>query len=594
MNRAILIVICDFLVSAMLSMMTGMVAAHSGGTGVGLDETTTRMLLAELENKRSELEQLRNRLREATVRLGATPEREAELRRLAAELAANLRRTEELRGALERTPETTGELTPEELKKRLDAEIERRLRTEIELKDKSTDLNTAKENLTSVRSDLAAARSEAGELRRTVSTTGEAMARLSDEMIRTRTRLSEADAKVAVAEQQAEQQRRELAARESDLAGVREALREMSDRVGRVTRESQTLQTSLAVTGNRLNAAERDLADYRGRVEQLRRKLLEQELAERDARRQRDEMQKVVKRTVAEYSKTRVELEQTKKVLDESRKAAVDNTVKLQVANRRLAEVEKRLRNDVLSSYSSATLEVDIDVREDRLISELRGGGRYYLPVVDFGGRPLLVGYFSLFAGDADRAMSFNRVTAVEYAARTPGKADTRQVLPGPLQAVRRDPRVAAVEIKPAAGIRPLRLLTAEQLKKRGMRELHLFKFSTFGGASVELTDRCSVDFSGSTPTMVIRNNSRGVGGELRAGVGDFVMTREGDFVGVVVAVDEIDYGKREEARVFLFNGRDDWTNPVGIPLEKQGGRYLDAYSAGVKAVKTAIESRMF
>ena len=51
MNKAILIVICDFLVSAMLSMMTGMVAAHSGGTGVGLDENTTRMLLAELQKK---------------------------------------------------------------------------------------------------------------------------------------------------------------------------------------------------------------------------------------------------------------------------------------------------------------------------------------------------------------------------------------------------------------------------------------------------------------------------------------------------------------------------------------------------------------
>ena len=65
MNKAILIVICDFLVSAMLSMMTGMVAAHSGGTGVGLDENTTRTLLVELENKHRELEELRAQLRRA-------------------------------------------------------------------------------------------------------------------------------------------------------------------------------------------------------------------------------------------------------------------------------------------------------------------------------------------------------------------------------------------------------------------------------------------------------------------------------------------------------------------------------------------------
>ena len=63
MNRAILIVICDFLVSAMLSMMTGMVPAHTGGTGVGLDERTTRLLLGELELRQKELENLRRQLK---------------------------------------------------------------------------------------------------------------------------------------------------------------------------------------------------------------------------------------------------------------------------------------------------------------------------------------------------------------------------------------------------------------------------------------------------------------------------------------------------------------------------------------------------
>ena len=51
MNRAILIVICDFLVSAMLTMMTGMVPGHTGGTGVGLDESTTKVLLNELNRR---------------------------------------------------------------------------------------------------------------------------------------------------------------------------------------------------------------------------------------------------------------------------------------------------------------------------------------------------------------------------------------------------------------------------------------------------------------------------------------------------------------------------------------------------------------
>ena len=67
MNRAILIVICDFLVSAMLSMMTGMVPAHTGGTGVGLDHQTTALLIAELRQRRQELTSAREKAERARL-----------------------------------------------------------------------------------------------------------------------------------------------------------------------------------------------------------------------------------------------------------------------------------------------------------------------------------------------------------------------------------------------------------------------------------------------------------------------------------------------------------------------------------------------
>ena len=132
MNKAILIVICDFLVSAMLSMMTGMVAAHSGGTGVGLDENTTRMLLSELENNRRELEEMREKLRRAAD----TVENAEELKRLARQLAENRLKQETLKKQLSSTRENTGELTPAELKKMLDEEKLKRFAAEIELKGK--------------------------------------------------------------------------------------------------------------------------------------------------------------------------------------------------------------------------------------------------------------------------------------------------------------------------------------------------------------------------------------------------------------------------------------------------------------------------
>ena len=76
MNRAILFVICDFLVSAMLSMMTGMVPAHGGGSGGGLDGRTTALLLSELQNRRQQLDATREKLREAQQEEGFSGGRE--------------------------------------------------------------------------------------------------------------------------------------------------------------------------------------------------------------------------------------------------------------------------------------------------------------------------------------------------------------------------------------------------------------------------------------------------------------------------------------------------------------------------------------
>ena len=111
MNRAILIVICDFLVSAMLSMMTGMVPAHTGGTGVGLDERTTRLLLGELELRQRELENLRRQLREAAARSGQDQDSSAAVKKITQELVDNMRRIESVKRARRANASNTGKLS---------------------------------------------------------------------------------------------------------------------------------------------------------------------------------------------------------------------------------------------------------------------------------------------------------------------------------------------------------------------------------------------------------------------------------------------------------------------------------------------------
>ncbi len=68
MNRSILIVMCDFLVSAMLSMLIGM-SPHGQtghmGKGALLDRGSTAIILEELRRRGTELEKMRDQLREA-------------------------------------------------------------------------------------------------------------------------------------------------------------------------------------------------------------------------------------------------------------------------------------------------------------------------------------------------------------------------------------------------------------------------------------------------------------------------------------------------------------------------------------------------
>ena len=61
MNRAILIVICDFIVSAMLSLFTGgnSVGTAGGTRGAALDNRTAVMVLQEMRREQAELEKLR-------------------------------------------------------------------------------------------------------------------------------------------------------------------------------------------------------------------------------------------------------------------------------------------------------------------------------------------------------------------------------------------------------------------------------------------------------------------------------------------------------------------------------------------------------
>ncbi len=580
MNRAILIVICDFLVSAMLSMMTGMVPAHTGGTGVGLDHQTTALLIAELRQRRQELTSAREQLRQARQKQGFDEERERQLRELTAQLADTLAKTEKLENQMKLKPESAGALTPEQLQARLDKEVQRRYQLRLEYDE-------AQERVAELQHSLA---STSGDLNKLNENYAAARQRLSD----TRDRLDEAketlkerEAKLDAASREIMKAREELAAREAALSGTRgqlsetrTALREALNRTGEISQAKQQLEGDLSYTRGRLTAAERELAEARSQAERIRKLAAEREMERNEAKRQLAEMSAMLKNAVTELSQTKNELGKTREVAANTGKelivtqGKVERTnLELEQAQRQLSEAEKKLSTDVLARYSSAAIRLDIDVTEKRLFLNQHGGGRFFLPLVKLDGRSVMVNTFPVFAGNAYEPLNFTEIIRADYKVDSPDAPDSSAGirLAGPILTLPDEPRVAAMEFN-LAGRAPLEVMTIEKLKKRGLEELFLFKTSSFGKQSAGLAGRCSLDFTSGDRYLYIRNTGRGTGSELRAEPGDLVLTKEGDFVGVVVSIEKFDFGRREEAKCYVFSDAFSWKDAPAVPIGKQPG----------------------
>ena len=583
MNRAILIVICDFLVSAMLSMMTGMVPAHSGGTGVGLDEQTTRMLLAEMHSNISALERMRELLREAARKKGgATPEEEKKLHDLAMQIVTLQRDAELLKRTQDKRP--LEKLTAKELQARLETELRERLRAEMELKEQRADLVATAKDLRELRKDFSSTTKAVTELTKTNAEVQRHLEQSREELRRTESELNAAQSARKTAETELNQASRELQRTNSDLADVRQALKDMTDRMGQSTAESGALRQTLAFTSGQLDSATRQAAELKDQLARTVRSHNQMVLERDEARSKQAELQQLVRTTVNELS-------QARKTAEESRVQKAEAVGKLAAVSAELKEAKRKLGNHVLQCYAKGAVALEVAVREERLMTEQRGGGTYYLPLIELGGKSYLVGHLDQFVGDRDTPLVFNKVVHAAMFVSTPGeKASPGQPLAGPVMLSSRELRMAAVPTK-LNGRTPLKALTLEELRARGVHELYLFKANSFGRDSTELEGRCSLDVSESVPYIFIRNS--GSRSELRAEPGDLILTREGDYAAIVVETLPRGLGRGEVVRAFVLPDAKAFASPRLIPCEKpRDAKYFDAFAAAVREVKDALNSR--
>ncbi len=237
----------------------------------------------------------------------------------------------------------------------------------------------------------------------------------------------------------------------------------------------------------------------------------------------------------------------------------------------RLTKAEDQLRSDALTCYAAAAVEVLLNLQNERLLLDSKVNEKIYLPEVTIGGKTYLASTFRAMTGTTEIHTGYSKVSRLDYLMKKPDAKGAEEKLQGPILTLNADNRACLIPVAKPLG-KPLEAITYKQLKERGLQDLTLFKFKSFGKETAALEGRCSLNLSGDGKYMYIRNSVRNHS-ELAAGEGDFVISRQGQLVGVVVAVHSYDFGNREEAQCFIFPDTIDLKETLALPIVKPEGK---------------------
>ena len=567
----------------MLTMMTGMVPAHSGGTGVGLDENTTKLLLAELDAHRSELEKLRRNLRE-TMEKGASPEQEAELLRITRELATNKVQRDKLTAQLNATVYNTGKIDEKELKKRLDEEKTKRAMLEMQLKDKASDLSHTQEKLSSAKEQIKLNARDLAASKRDLSKTRDALAKTSEALVdMTRTHV-DTQKKLAKAESEVEAGKNELRMRDEEIKRKNTEIRISSARIVSMQGENKSIQSKLAYTTGQLQVRERDYAGLQDKLTRAEGELMVEKLSAAEMRARSEELGKTLKTAVSQLSAATAELNRVSK----DKAIAETKLAGLQDITSKIIRESTRKRSDVIASYADSVVNFNSRVSEEKLLGIHTGTGSFFFPVVKFNGKNLIVSTINKFAGDTETALAFAKVKELEFTVQSPGQQSLKTRIVSPILLNRAEPLAAAFEYR-GVDRKPLPLLTISALKTRGTDGLYLFKCTSLGKESTLLDGRCSLSLVPGENFMFIRNAGR-ANNELAAEPGDFIISREGEFVGLVIGYEDNNRQRVKTSKVLLFADEKAWTDAQIISVvRKSQSAYYEDFARKMQEIRKTV-----
>ncbi len=606
MNHSILVVICDFLVLSVLSLSLGVAPVGSSFTGRGtrIDDYTANILLDELKAKFIQLNKSRDELLDAQRRLGYAETRAKQVKKLNDELAKVNSRLNYLEVKLKRRQGEIGKLTREKLLARLEKESIRRMKviTKMEEAKAALEFEQSKnkelaDSLSVLRQDIMRREDELSEKKTILDERTERLKNVSNKLEKTESALGKVKGSL-------KNTKTALDSTQGDLKNTNQALAATKNRLKAITTELKGTQGKAKATlmdlnyvRGRLSATEKELAESRSRLLKTQKNSAISELELKEAKNKIASMQKILKNAIGDLSKTQKELDLSRKKAKTVAEKLMNISTKekaTQIALRSIKEslgdAVQGLQSDALEKYSQATVLLEMNIEERRFLLNYKKQGAFYLPEVMIGDKRYLISSIDLLGGMRRAITKSSRISKLSYIAGKPKSGEDKRRISTPILSVNTDNRVCLLE---APKIRKdyLELLTYSNLRKRGLQGLTLFKYKNFGEDSGSLDGRCSLGLKKGDNYLYVRNSVRKGAPELKVEVGDFVMTKQGMFVGVAVEVENLNSGHQQRVKCFVFSDDFNVSNVTKIPLVKApGDKYFKAFAVTLAQINDKLK----
>ena len=577
MNRSILIVICDFIITSMIYLNGGFSAIESpfqDGGGATIDRSAVNVIINELENKQRELAAARKALAEKNVKAGEEKLRARELNRVTNELAKTRSKLEFMQRRARLTRENAGPMTAADVQKELEAEILKKNRAIARYEQLQSELAASRENLRRNDQNMLHLRQQHNALLKELAARAASLETAQSKLSSAAGEVARLSERLVAREAELNRQQRDIGSMKSELAAVRGDLTAAHNTTRGVRQKLSNAESELAFLRGRSNAMEKELANTRDQLLASEKSVKAREIELAAARTRLENMQSVLKNAVTDLTNTRTKLSGESTLREQAQTQLAQLKGDYNAVSAKLQNAENKLRSDVLTRYSQATVKLQQRIREKRLLMDRQENEELYLPVVSIYNKRYIISALSTLAGSRRNSSALSDVTELAYLISTPAGGDKAPLsrLVKPILIDKSDCRVAFMEVPENKTGKPLKVLTKEALKKRGIQDLYLFKVGSFGKDSTILDSRCSMSFESDDDYLYIRNGAR-VSSELKADIGDLVLTKQGELVAVVVAVENYDFSRQQEARCFVFSELPDVKSLPQIPVVKGSGQ---------------------